>query len=81
MLLKPENKAKLVAVLTYHVVPGKVNAADVVKSDSADTVQGQKLMIKTADGRVMIDNANVVMTDVEASNGVIHVIDTVLLPK
>lgn len=81
MLLKPENKAKLVAVLTYHVVPGKVNAADVVKLDSADTVQGQKLMIKTADGSVMIDNANVVMTDVEASNGLIHVIDTVLLPK
>ncbi|SIS45165.1 fasciclin domain-containing protein [Neptunomonas antarctica] len=81
MLLKPENKAKLVAVLTYHVVPGKVNAADVVKLDSADTVQGQKLMIKTADGSVMIDNANVVMTDVEASNGVIHVIDAVLLPK
>ena len=81
MLLKPENKEKLVAVLTYHVVPGNVKAADVLKLDSASTVQGGSLMIKTTDGNVMIDNAKVVMADVEASNGTIHVIDTVLLPK
>ncbi len=81
MLLMPENKDQLVSVLTYHVVSGKVNAADVVKLESADTVQGEQLMIKTVDGDVMVNNAKVVMTDVEASNGVIHVIDTVLLPE
>ncbi len=81
MLLMPENKDQLVSVLTYHVVSGKVNAADVVKLESADTVQGEQLMIKTTDGDVMVNNAKVVMTDVEASNGVIHVIDTVLLPE
>jgi len=81
MLLKPENKDKLVAVLTYHVVSGKVMAADVVKLDSAATVQGQKVMVVVKDGTVMINNANVVAADVKASNGVIHVIDTVLLPK
>ncbi len=81
MLLKPENKDKLVAVLTYHVVSGKVMAADVVKVDSAATIQGEKVMVKVNDGKVMINNANVVMTDVEASNGVIHVIDTVLMPE
>jgi uncharacterized surface protein with fasciclin (FAS1) repeats len=81
MLLKPENKDKLVAVLTYHVVAGKVTAADVMKLDSAATVQGQEVMVSTKDGSVMINNAKVIMADVEASNGVIHVIDTVLLPK
>lgn len=81
MLLKPENKDKLVAILTYHVVPGKVMAADVVKLDKATTVQGQDVMIKAYGGKVMVDNATVVATDVQASNGVIHVIDTVIMPK
>lgn len=80
-LLKPENKDKLVAVLTYHVVPGKVMAADVVKIESATTVQGQDVSIAASADGVMIDNANVVATDVAASNGVIHVIDTVILPS
>lgn len=80
-LLKPENKAKLQAILTYHVVPGKVMAADVVKLDSAKTVNGQTLTIKVESGTVMVDNAKVVKTDISASNGVIHVIDTVVLPK
>ena len=80
-LLKSENKDKLTAILTYHVVSGKVMAADVVKLDSATTVQGQSVNVTTNDGSVMINNANVVMADVKASNGVIHVIDTVLLPK
>ncbi|MDA1201321.1 MAG: fasciclin domain-containing protein [Planctomycetota bacterium] len=79
-LLKPENKEKLVAVLTYHVVPGKVMAADVVKLTEAPTVQGAKAKVKVADGAVMIDNAKVVKTDIETSNGVIHVIDAVILP-
>ncbi|TMO22813.1 fasciclin domain-containing protein [Pseudoalteromonas sp. S4741] len=80
-LLKSENKDKLTAILTYHVVSGKVMASDVVKLDSATTVQGQSVNVTTNDGSVMINNANVVMADVKASNGVIHVIDTVLLPK
>ena len=79
-LLKPENKEKLVAVLTYHVVPGKVMAADVVKLTEAPTVQGSKAKVKVADGTVMIDNAKVVKTDIETSTGVIHVIDAVILP-
>jgi len=79
-LLKPENKEKLVAVLTYHVVPGKVTAADVVKLTEAPTVQGSKAKVKVVDGTVMIDNAKVVKTDIETSNGVIHVIDAVILP-
>ena len=79
-LLKPENKAKLVAVLTYHVVPGKVMAADVVKLTEAPTVQGAKAKVKVADGTVMIDGAKVIKTDIETSNGVIHVIDAVILP-
>ena len=81
MLLKPENKDQLVAVLTYHVVSGKVLAADVVTLDSAATVQGQNVSIAVSNGNVMIDDATVVAADVEASNGVIHVIDTVLLPQ
>ena len=80
-LLKPENKGKLVAILTYHVVPGKVRAAQVVKLKTAKTVNGQSLSISTADGAVMVDNAKVVKTDILCSNGVIHVIDSVLLPK
>lgn len=78
-LLKPENKAKLQGILTYHVVPGKVMAADVVKLKVAKTVQGQELKIDTKDG-VKIDGANAVTTDIGCSNGVIHVIDSVVLP-
>jgi uncharacterized surface protein with fasciclin (FAS1) repeats len=78
-LLLPENKAKLSAILTYHVVSGKVLAADVVKLKSAKTVNGKTVTINTAKG-VKVNNANVTATDVKASNGVIHVIDTVLLP-
>jgi uncharacterized surface protein with fasciclin (FAS1) repeats len=79
-LLKPENKATLVRVLTYHVVPSKVMAADVVKINSANAVSGDVLHIKVADGNVTVDEARVVKTDIAASNGVIHVIDRVLLP-
>ncbi|MFK7830765.1 MAG: fasciclin domain-containing protein [Congregibacter sp.] len=79
-LLKPENKDQLVAVLTYHVVAGKVMAADVVKLSSATTVQGSAVSIEAGASGVQINDANVVMTDVAASNGVIHVIDTVILP-
>lgn len=78
-LLKPENKDKLVAVLTYHVVPGKVTAADVGKLTSAKTVNGKAISIDTRNG-VKIDNAIVTAADVKASNGVIHVIDSVILP-
>lgn len=81
MLLKPENKDKLVAVLTYHVVPGKIMATEVIKLNSAETVQGEAVMIAIDNGNVMINKAKVAMPDVEASNGVIHVIDKVLLPK
>lgn len=80
-LLKPENKQKLTAILTYHVVPGKVMAADVTKVKNAKTVNGQSLTIAASGGSVTIDNARVVKTDVMASNGVIHVIDTVILPR
>jgi len=76
-----KDKEKLKTILTYHVVSGKVMAADVVKLNTATTVQGQDVTIKVEDGKVMVDNANVVTTDIEASNGVIHVIDTVLMPK
>jgi len=75
-----KDKAKLTAVLTYHVVPGKVMAADVTKLREAKTVQGGSLQVTTAGG-VKVDAANVVKTDVAASNGVIHVIDSVLMPK
>ena len=80
-LLKPENKAKLQSILSYHVVAGNVLAKDVVKIHSAQTVEGQSIAIKTMKGRVMVDNANVTKTDIVTSNGVIHVIDSVLLPK
>jgi uncharacterized surface protein with fasciclin (FAS1) repeats len=79
-LLKPENKAKLTAILTYHVVGAKVMAAD-VKAGEVATVQGGKATIKVEDGTVTIDGAKVVKTDIVASNGVIHVIDKVILPK
>ena len=80
-LLEPENKAKLQRILTYHVVAGKVMAADVVKMHSAKTVIGDMIMIATHGGTVTVDNAKVVKTDILASNGVIHVIDSVILPK
>jgi uncharacterized surface protein with fasciclin (FAS1) repeats len=74
------DKAKLTAVLTYHVVPGRVMAADVVKLKEAKTVQGQSITIDTTSG-VKVDGANVIKTDIATSNGVIHVIDTVILPR
>lgn len=80
-LLKPENKAKLVAVLTYHVVSGRVTAEQVAGLNSAKTVNGQELRVSSKDGGVMIDNARVTSADVFASNGVIHVIDSVMLPN
>jgi len=80
-LLKPENKAKLTAILTYHVVPGKVMASQVTSLKEAKTVNGQNVKISTMGGSVMIDNAKVVKTDIGATNGVIHVIDTVILPN
>jgi len=76
-----KNKDQLKAVLTYHVVAGKVMASDVVNLNSVKTVNGQKIAIKVKSGTVMVDNAKVVMTDIECSNGVIHVIDAVILPK
>lgn len=79
-LLKPENKEKLVSILTYHVVPGKVMAADVTELSGAETVNGQSVSIKVEGGAVMVDAAKVVQTDIECSNGVIHVIDAVILP-
>ncbi|KAJ3060758.1 hypothetical protein HK102_009371 [Quaeritorhiza haematococci] len=79
-LLLPESKSKLVAVLTYHVVPGKVMAADVVGLTEAATVQGQKVKIDAKDG-VKVDDANVIKTDIVCDNGVIHVIDAVILPE
>lgn len=78
-LLKPENKEKLVAVLTYHVVPGKVMAAD-VKPMKAKTVNGKEAEITVEDGKVLIDKSTVTQTDIVTSNGVIHVIDAVMLP-
>ncbi|MEC9188842.1 MAG: fasciclin domain-containing protein [Planctomycetota bacterium] len=80
-LLKPENKDKLIAVLKYHVVPGKVMAKDVVKVDSAKTAQGSSVTVTVEGKTVKVDNATVVKTDIEASNGVIHVIDTVIIPE
>ena len=80
-LLKPENKDQLVAVLTYHVVPGKIMSGDIVgKTSAVKTVQGSELTVDATDG-VKVDEASVVTADIETSNGVIHVIDTVVLPK
>ena len=80
-LLKPENKEKLKGILTYHVVAGKVMAKDVVNLTSAKTVNGQEVKITAKDGKVMVNDATVTKTDIDCSNGVIHVVDTVLLPK
>ncbi|MEM9356136.1 MAG: fasciclin domain-containing protein [Pseudomonadota bacterium] len=80
-LLKPENKAKLAAILTYHVIPGKVMSKDIAgKKLDAKTVQGQKVSVDATNG-VKVDNATVTQADIATSNGVIHVIDTVILPK
>jgi uncharacterized surface protein with fasciclin (FAS1) repeats len=79
-LLKPENKDQLVAILTYHVVPGKVMAVDVTKIKEAKTVNGKLLEIEVKGDAVMVNDAKVTKTDIGASNGVIHVIDTVILP-
>lgn len=80
MLLKPENKEKLKAILAYHVVPGKIMAAD-VKTMMAKTANGAEASVKVDDGKVTIDDANVVKTDIMATNGVIHVIDSVIMPE
>lgn len=80
-LLKPENKEKLVSVLTYHVVPGRVTSEQVVGLSSAKTVNGQELRVSAKDGGVMIDDARVTAVDIAASNGIIHVIDSVILPN
>ncbi|MEM0950159.1 MAG: fasciclin domain-containing protein [Pseudomonadota bacterium] len=79
-LLKPENKDQLTAILTYHVVPGKVMSGDLSNGMEAGTVQGSNVTIMT-DGGVTVEGANVVTADIETSNGVIHVIDTVILPE
>jgi len=81
MLLKPENKAKLQEILKYHVLAGRYPAAAVMKLTSAPTVEGQSVTIKVVDGGVMVDGARVVKTDIRASNGIIHAIDSVILPK
>jgi uncharacterized surface protein with fasciclin (FAS1) repeats len=80
-LLKPENKSQLVSVLTYHVVPGEVTSDQVIKLNAAGTVNGQRVDIKVDNGKVLVDKATVVKTDIRCSNGVIHVIDQVILPS
>lgn len=80
-LLKPENKGELRKILSYHVVAGRVTAKDVVKLDSAKTMEGGSVSIHAGNSGVMVNNAHVTRTDIAASNGVIHVIDTVLLPE
>jgi uncharacterized surface protein with fasciclin (FAS1) repeats len=80
-LLLPQNRDKLVAILTYHVVPGKVKAADVVKLESAETANGSDVQIRVEQDTVFVNDARVVATDIGASNGVIHVVDTVILPN
>ena len=79
-LLKPENKAKLRRILTYHVVPGRVTAADLMKLKTTKAVSGDTIDITAADGSVRVDQARVMKADINASNGVIHVIDSVILP-
>jgi len=79
-LLKPENKAQLTAILTYHVVPGVATSTDVVKLDEAKTVSGKTVSVHASGGSVMVNNAQVVTADITASNGIIHVIDSVLIP-
>ncbi len=80
-LLKPENKQQLISILTYHVLAGDVGSAEVVKLNAAETLNGQRIDIQVKDGAVRVDKANVVKTDIGCSNGVIHVIDSVLLPS
>ncbi len=80
-LLKPENKSKLQAILTYHVVPGKVMASDAAMLTSAKTVNGQSFRITESGSSLMVDKATVIKADIPASNGVIHVIDQVILPE
>jgi transforming growth factor-beta-induced protein len=80
-LLRPENKDKLASILKYHVVAGRVYAADAVKAGTAKTLNGQQVVIDIADGRLRVDGANIVKTDIDASNGVIHIIDRVILPE
>lgn len=80
-LLKPENKAKLAAILTYHVVPGKLMASDVTGAKALTTLGGQRIDIAVKNGAAMADNAKIVQTDIAASNGVIHVVDTVIMPS
>ena len=80
-LLKPENKGKLQAILTYHVVPGKVMSSDAAMLSSAKTVNGQSFKISKSGGNLMVDNARVTQADIMTSNGVIHVIDEVIMPK
>ncbi len=80
-LLKPENRDKLIAVLTYHVVPGRLMAKDVVGEKYLKTVQGQKIKVSLKGDAAMVDDARIVKTDIETSNGVIHVIDSVMLPN
>lgn len=80
-LVKPENREKLVSILTYHVVPGNVTSADVVKLSKAKTVQGSEVSISVNNGKVQVDGATVVKADIRTKNGVIHVIDSVILPN
>ena len=80
-LLKPENKSKLAGILTFHVVPGKQMAANVIASKTLKTVQGQELAVEIKDGKAYVNGAQIVKTDIVTSNGVIHVIDAVVLPK
>ena len=80
-LLKPENKEKLQSILTYHVVSGQYMAMDVTKMNTAKTVNGQSFTISITNGNAMVDNATIIKADIPASNGVIHVIDSVILPK
>ncbi len=79
-LLKPENKDKLVAVLTYHVLPGKVMAKDLKSGQKIKTAQGSEITITLKDGRASVNDANVTAADIQADNGVVHIIDTVILP-
>lgn len=79
-LLKPENKAQLVKILTYHVVPGKVMSSDLKNGQMAKTVEGSSIKVTLKDGKAMINNATVTAADIIADNGVVHVIDTVIMP-
>ena len=80
-LLKPENKDKLVSILTYHVVPGSFPAKDALAAGQAKTLQGSTVHIMVKDGQPMVNNAKIIVTDVMTSNGVVHIIDTVIMPK